>query len=159
MQKKLLTRSFQILLLAITCIIFIVCQTGIFQVEIGTAVMMLVIMLLCGLGIGGVLYVIINWKRISKDLPPYLSFMSTYRFFCIVFLLYLSSQGPSKGSSSNSSSSYSSTKTYHCTWCGKEYTGSGYMHVVNECVHPQEDIGMDICCSSKCCWESWNKGR
>ncbi|RZK44731.1 MAG: hypothetical protein EOO61_02755 [Hymenobacter sp.] len=51
-------------------------------------------------------------------------------------------------------------KTHRCTWCRREYSGGGYIHVLDGC-EPAAGAFADIDnqCSEKCCYESWNAGR
>ena len=57
-------------------------------------------------------------------------------------------------SSSSSGSISSSQKTHTCTWCHKQYTGAGYYHIEDQCT--STNASYDLCCSEKCCMESWN---
>lgn len=51
-------------------------------------------------------------------------------------------------------------KVHHCTWCGKEYRSSGYIHVMDSCVPASGSFAnIDVQCSTKCCMDSWNSGR
>lgn len=58
------------------------------------------------------------------------------------------------GSSSGSSSSYSSGSRT-CSWCGKSYTGNGYMHFGTGCVEGDKNLGSGNMCSTRCCQEEW----
>jgi hypothetical protein len=59
----------------------------------------------------------------------------------------------SNSSSSNSSSSKSISRT--CSWCNKEFSGSGYWWNGGMCME-SSDLSLDIVnlCSSRCCRES-----
>ncbi len=46
--------------------------------------------------------------------------------------------GEIKENSKYSNNDYQYVQTHHCSWCGKEYKGSGYMHVMNQCVNPEQ---------------------
>jgi len=118
------------------------------------------ILFLSFLAIAGILFWILNARRLGKEIPPLITYFSTYRLSIAAFLIYLSFSPLSKSKSSvDSREVYASSVTHYCQWCGKEYHHTGYMHVANECVHPQEEIGNDECCSEKCCYDSWNSKR
>lgn len=64
------------------------------------------------------------------------------------------------GGPSPSSSNPYIAKDYNCTYCGKKYTGTGYYHILDDCVKRETEHGLDPgfaeMCSKKCCMESWN---
>ncbi len=54
----------------------------------------------------------------------------------------------------------SSMASHTCTWCGKSYTGNGYMHIGDNCSMATNGWERtDHQCTIKCCEESWNSGR
>jgi hypothetical protein len=89
-----------------------------------------------------------------------INFVKTFKYISIGFMSLMLLIGKSNegyvSPYSGTSSSSASEEVHHCTWCGKEYSGTGYFHIMNECVHPEKDIGIDVQCSQKCCMDSWN---
>jgi hypothetical protein len=160
LKEKILNRKFQIIFLVVACLIFTIVQLTVFNQASATVTAILALMLLSFLAIGGILFGILNAKRLRHENPPWISYMATYRLSVGLFFLYLSFQPAMEKHESNGTGQvYASSVTHHCQWCGKEYHHTGYFHVANECVHPQEDIGTDECCSQKCCMESWNSRK
>ena len=61
-----------------------------------------------------------------------------------------------RSSSSSSTDPYADNQVHHCTYCGKEFRGPGYIHPGGQCIKQEQDAGMgDIyTCTLKCCIES-----
>jgi hypothetical protein len=157
LREKILTRKFQVRLLVTVCILFCIIQLTVFKQTSAMVTAILCLMLLCSLAIAGILFWILNAKRLRNDNVPWISYMATYRISSALYLLFLSFQPVTeKHDAIDTGHVYATSVTHHCQWCGKEYHHTGYFHVANECVHPQEDIGTDECCSEKCCMEKWN---
>jgi hypothetical protein len=53
-----------------------------------------------------------------------------------------------------------SIANHTCTWCGKSYTGNGYMHIGDNCsVATNGWERTDHQCTMKCCEEAWRNGK
>ena len=69
-----------------------------------------------------------------------------------------SNSTPSHNETEGSAYNYVNKKN-HCTWCGKEYSGGGYIHVMDGCEAATGTFAGIGQCSEKCCYDSWNSGR
>lgn len=87
---------------------------------------------------------------ILKNFKP-VKYFTLFIYSSAIFFLIISIN-PEPTTIANSSEL---TYSHKCTWCGREYKGIGYMHVADQCIQPVKEIGIDITCSEKCCWESW----
>ena len=84
-------------------------------------------------------------------------------FAAVLFIIAFIGWGFGKcrnSSSSSSSSSSASSSGHTCTWCGKSYSGNGYMHIGNGCETASNGWEKyDNKCSMKCCEDAWNNGK
>lgn len=159
-KQTILNRKFQIIFLVCACLLFAMVQLSIFKQSSTLVISILCIMPISFLVFAGILFALLNAKRLRQETPPWISYMSTYRIsMAIFFLCYSFGALTEKQEDNGNGHLYTSSVTHHCEWCGNEYHHTGYFHVANECVHPQEDIGTDVCCSQKCCMDSWNSRR
>ena len=158
--QLLKNRKLQIGILVTSLVLFCIVQVSAFKQDLSTTLVIAGVMFLCFFAIAGILFWILNAKRLGKEIPPWISYFSTYRLSMTTFLIcFLFSPVTKDKTTVKTSAVYASSVTHHCQWCGKEYHHTGYFHMQNECVHPQEDIGTDECCSEKCCMKSWNSKR
>ena len=81
--------------------------------------------------IAGIVYAIANVKRKDNGLPLRISYWSSYRLVGVLFVIALCLEPVSDPSNVYVATSNATDPVYHCTWCGKEYSGTGYFHVEN----------------------------
>jgi len=73
--------------------------------------------------------------------------------FCFGFAYWCTNHKSSSGGGS-------SIASHTCTWCGKSYTGNGYMHIGERCeVASNGWERTDHQCTMKCCEEAWSNGK
>ena len=75
----------------------------------------------------------------------------------ILFIIYIiGSLNPDNSSSIGNTSTHSYSNTHTCDNCGKQYSGPGYMHLLDDCqLATGEFANLNNSCSRKCCQERW----
>lgn len=161
MKKTLSKTSFQLILLGGAILLFWLIQVVIFSQSFGSVIGGIAISAFGALLLALIFYWIVN--RNSPADNPKVKFKVSWLYSTVVILLLFNFspiQDPNRAASSSSSSSsgnsYTDNQIHHCTYCGKEFRGPGYVHPMGQCVKQEEDAGMgDIyTCSQKCCKES-----
>lgn len=162
MKKTLSKTSFQIIILVGTVLLFWFIQANVFSQSFGSVIGGIAISTFVALILALIVYWIVN--RNSPSANPKVKFKMSWLYTLVVILLLFNFspiQDPDRAISSSSPSStsgkpYADNQIHHCTYCGTEFKGPGYLSPMRQCVKSEQDAGIgDIyTCSLKCCKES-----